>query len=194
MNRKAELLRALLVPHLVLEPTEMELLLPHLREVRYRAGQRLFEQGEVCHEAVLLGRGLVRAYYVHESHEVNLRLLCAPAVATAMSSLITGAPSTEWVEAISDVNGYRADLRALEHAGQQLLVQTLRRLLAEQHYLSLERRLHMLQSKSVAEKFAFFCREMPPDIVEQTPGYHVASYLAVTPETLSRVRRKATSG
>ena len=66
--------------------------------------------------------------------------------------------------------------------------EALRRILAEGHYLSMERRLRMLQGKSAPERYAYFLEHMEPEIVRGMPGYHVASYLGVTPESLSRVR------
>ena len=105
-----------------------------------------------------------------------------------MPSLITGEPSDEWVSAIVPVLGYRGDLCVLEERLPSLTMR-IRRILAEQHYLSLERRLRMLQYKSVSERYAYFRMHMEPEIVRNTPGYHVASYLGLSPETLSRVRR-----
>lgn len=61
---------------------------------------------------MLLSEGLVRAYYLHELREVNLRLLCAPAVVVAMGSFITSLPAGQTVEAVTAVSGYRARLAA----------------------------------------------------------------------------------
>lgn len=173
-----------------LSQQELRALGAHMRPVTFAAGERMYERGARCEDGILLASGLARAYYIHGGREINLRLLCAPAAAVAMSSLITGEPSREWVEAITEVTGFRSNLRHLANEGHELLAERLMRVLAERHYLSLERRLFMLQWKSVAERYAYFCEHMERDIVEQTPGYHIASYLAVTPETLSRVRRK----
>ena len=81
----------------------------------------------------------------------------------------------------------------LQDAGlEPLALERCRRLMAEQHYLSMERRLRMLQHKSAAERWQAFRAAMPERIVHETPGYHVASYLGITPESLSRVRRHST--
>jgi CRP-like cAMP-binding protein len=191
MGGQRALLTSMLAPLLDVPPETLEAVQQHMRPVSFDAGAIMYRQGEVAQDIILLSGGLVRAYHIHEGREVNLRLLCAPAVATAMSSRITGEPSKEWVAAITPVQGFRADPRGLLQQDNGLWAERLGRILAEQHYLALERRLHMLQWKSVAERYAFFCEHMPADIVEQTPGYHIASYLAVTPETLSRARRKA---
>lgn len=179
---------SLLAPHLLLSAEDTQLLAPYRRPVRFSPGEVIFREGAVCREVVVLSAGLVRAYYHHEAREVNLRFLCAPSVVVALSSFIRGTPAEETVEAVSHVEGTCsrfADFQA-DHPGE--LAERMRRVLAEQHYLSMERRLRMLQWKSAAERYEYFVTHMEPDIVQGMPGYHVASYLGVAPESLSRVR------
>ncbi|MGB5809653.1 MAG: Crp/Fnr family transcriptional regulator [Polyangiales bacterium] len=184
----SQLIRELLAPQLVPNDAELDAMLACLRPASFAAGASIYRQGWVAHDIVLMETGLVRAYYVHGGRDVNLRLLSAPSVAATMTSLITGEAAQEWVEAINPVVGYRADLEMLARSSEKL-AESIHRLMAEQHYLALERRLRMLQHKSVAERYAYFCEHMEQAIVQTTPGYHVASYLGVSPETLSRVRR-----
>lgn len=190
MSSARALLERLLAPHLALAPGDFDGLAAALEPVELEAGTVLHRHGRVCRRALMLGDGIVRAYYVHEGREVNLRLLCAPAVATAMASVITGAPADEWLAAVTPVRGYWLELSRLAAGVPALVGERLRRILAEQHYLALERRLRMLQWKSGRERYAFFCAHMEAQIVARTPGIHVASYLGIAPETLSRLRRR----
>lgn len=180
----------LVSPFLALSAADVALMKPYLRPGAWEPGEPLFREGEICRDVVLLGSGLVRAYYIHEAREVNLRFLCAPAVAVAMSSFITGQAANETVQAVTAVTGFRARLSdfCAEHPGE--LAERTVRVLVERHYLSMERRLRMLQWKSAQERYAYFLEHVEPEIVEGMPGYHIASYLGVTPESLSRVRSK----
>ena len=187
-----ELVTTLLAPFLSTSGQELAAIVECLRPVSFEPGEPIYRHGQIARDICLMETGIVRAYYLHEAREVNLRLLSAPAVAASMPSLITGEPSDEWVSAIAPVLGYRGDLSVLE-ARLPSLTMRIRRILAEQHYLSLERRLRMLQHKSVSERYAYFRTHMEPEIVRNTPGYHVASYLGLSPETLSRVRRACRS-
>lgn len=154
----------------------------------YAAGESVFRENEPCREILILTSGLVRAFYVHDDRDVNLRFLCAPSIATAMASLISGEPAGETVACVTDVTGFRSRWLDFEQEEPGIAVERMRRILAEAHYLSMERRLRMLQGKSAPERYAYFLEHMEPEIVRGMPGYHVASYLGVTPESLSRVR------
>ena len=194
MSRKTDTLRNLidyLRPYVDVSLDEAAGFAPYVSQARYQAGSWLFREGQVCRDVVILGSGLVRAFYVHENKEVNLRLLCAPAAAVALASLIRQQPAAESLQAVSDSSGYRVRLADYGDAHPGALTERLRRVLAEQHYISMDRRLRMLQWKSAAERYAYFREHMEPAIVEGMPGYHVASYLGVAPESLSRIRSTA---
>ncbi|MFZ5756519.1 MAG: Crp/Fnr family transcriptional regulator [Pseudomonadota bacterium] len=171
---------------------DRELVLRHAVPARAGKGDHLYHAGKPVERIFLLHTGLARVYYVHEDREVNLRLLCDASVLVPLSALITGTPSAEHIQALADCEGWFLPLGALERDGMDALVlERCRRLMAEQHYLSMERRLRMLQHKSAEERWQAFRNQMPDKIVRDTPGYHVASYLGITPESLSRVRRTA---
>lgn len=163
-------------------------LLRYLRPCRYARGAHLFSFGDTVDELVLLREGLVRSYYLHDDREVNLRLLSAPAAAMPYNSYLTQAPADENLQAMSVVEGYRVRFRAFCREQPGLLAETMQRELAERHFLALQRRLRMLQSRTAAQRYAFFLRHMEPEIINGTPAYQVASYLGITPESLSRVK------
>lgn len=156
--------------------------------------EQVFGAGKVPDRLFVLATGLIRVYYLHEDREVNLRLLTDGSIVVPLSAYITGTPSPESIQCLTDCRGWFLPLDALAGTGvDPLVIERARRIMAEQHYLSMERRLRMLQHKSAEERWRDFCAHMPAKIVRETPGYHVASYLGITPESLSRVRRPGPS-
>lgn len=173
---------------LPVDSTQARTLRRYLRPCHYTRGEYLFRHGDPADELVLLTEGLVRSYYLHNDREVNLRLLSAPAAAMPYNSFLARAPADENLQAITAVQGLRVRFAAFCREQPGLLAEGMRRELAERHFLALQRRLRMLQSRTAAQRYAFFLQHMEPEIIAGTPAYQVASYLGITPEMLSRVK------
>lgn len=76
----------------------------------------------------------------------------------ALASFVRGMPSEETVQALTEVEGVMVRFDDLVEAHPGQTVEHLRRVLAEQHYLSMERRLRTLQWKSAHERWTYFQR------------------------------------
>jgi hypothetical protein len=48
----------------------------------------------------------------------------------------------------------------------------------------------MIQLKRAKQRYDYFCQVMPAEIVQGMPSFHIASYLGITPEALSRIKSK----
>lgn len=174
-----------------LDDTQKNALSKSLIYKRFEKNEYIFTPAEVCNEAYILTRGLVRCFYIYDDKEINLRLLCEPSAVIAYSSYIQQTKTEEYVQAIEPCEGFmisrQLSAKLLEEipALQSLPLQT-----AEQHYLSMERRLITIQYKTAEERLQAFQEKMDPKIVERTPAVHVASYLGMAPESLSRAKRQ----
>lgn len=180
--------RCFLSQWLSIDNAQLAEVLDYVRPCHYSRHALLFREGEKVDDLVLLGTGLVRSFIEREDREVNLRLLCAPAAALPFNSYLSQTPADETLQALTDISGYRLRFRryCAHHPG--LLAESMQRLLAERHFIALQRRLHMLQAGAASVRYSYFLKHMEPEIVSGTPAYHVASYLGITPESLSRVK------
>ena len=158
------------------------------RPARVLRGEHLFRPGEVCRRLFFMARGLVRCYYLFDDKEVNLRLICDGSAVLPLTSLVTQQPAQEHIQCLADCEGWWLSLEDMLRPDTAAAWEPLRRVLAERHYLSMERRLLTIQYKSAAQRWRYFCETMEPRIVAETPALHIASYLGVTPESLSRIK------
>ena len=141
------------------------------------------------HMFYLIG-GLVKCSYLQDGKEVIMRLMCDNSLVLAYSAFITGKPSVEDIQCLSDCEGVVIPIDKVDALRKENPnIDFVYRFTAEKHYLSLERRLMMLHHKKAEERYAYFCEHMEAKIVEETPAHVVASYLGVTPESFSRVKR-----
>ena len=181
------LIRRVAGEHLQLSTSEVRTIAAAMVPMRRAPGELLFARADTPSAFVLFDRGLVRTYGIDaDGRERNLRFLAGPNLAAALSSVIRGTATEEWVAAVTAVEGYRGDFNALQSHPR---FGALMRALAEQHFLALERRVRTLQQPFARARYRVFGEEMDPAIVDGMPNHHIASYLGVTPETLSRAKR-----
>ena len=156
----------------------------------FKKGDVIFRAGDRPEHLLYLTEGVVKSYYLSNGKEVILRLMSKNSAAFGYSSFITGAPSQETIECVQACEGVWISLKELDDKKQEYpWLYVMRMYMAEQHYLSMERRLIMLHHKSLEQRYRYFLDVMDDEVVENTPMHCVASYLGVTPESFSRMKR-----
>ncbi len=169
----------------------------YLSSVDELGSRRQFNKGElICRvgdkptHLFYMTRGLVKCFYLAEGKEILLRLLTDNSAVLAYSGFITDSPSSEYIECLTDCEGIWLPIQSLENMrSDNPGIDIIFRYMAEQHYLSMERRLMMLQHKTSEDRYRYFCKTMESNIVESTPMHCIASYLGITPESFSRMKR-----
>ena len=157
----------------------------------FSKNEYLQEAGKPVKSFFYMTSGLVKCFYIHEDKEVVLRLMTDNSAVLGYSGYITGGASSEYIQCLEPCKGIMVPIEPFEaHRTQNPKIDLMFRYVAEQHYLSLERRLMMLHHKTVKERYLFFCRTMEKKIVSDTPMHCIASYLGVTPESFSRMKRQ----
>ncbi len=188
-----ETIKKYLIDGLRLTSEQSDFLLPRIKHRTYNKDETIFKPGDICNELFYMTGGLVRCFYILEEKDVNLRLMCDGSAVLAYSSFIQQSPSQEYIQCLADCEGYVFSLKDMKSIRDNVpQIERYRRLIAERHYLSMERRLFTLQFKTAEEKYQHFLEYMEEKIVNDTPAHHVAHYLGVTPESLSRIKRQLT--
>ena len=161
------------------------------KPVSFGKNDMVFQAGQACQHMLYITSGVVRAFYIYDDKEVNLRLTASDNVALQYQSFITGEPANEYIQCLSDCEGYLIPIsNAVKQQQSDAKQDYSLRVLAENHYLAIERRLYTLQLKSGLERYRYFLQTMPQEIINKTPSQHVASYLGLTPESFSRIKRQ----
>lgn len=148
----------------------------------------LLKVGEVCNHTHFIVEGLARSSYKKDSKEFVTWLGFEGEFVHSAQSFLLREPSLESIVLISDCK-----LLSLSHPNLELLYEKdpiwnkVGRLLYELHYITLQARLNSHLSMSAAERYdQIYLRH--PDILDRVKLVHLASYLGMTPETLSRLR------
>ncbi len=109
---------------------------------------------------------------------------------SSFTSFLTHTPSKENIEAIDEVELHLITREALEKLSVEVpKIQIWRRVIAENLFILMERRIAMLQSQSAQERYENMIKENG-DIILKVPLQYTASFLGITPQHLSRLRKK----
>jgi len=133
--------------------------------------------------------GLLRSYFELDSRETTTFFATPGTIAGDLHSFLKKIPSIESITALEETEVFcikRSALYSLYEGNWKW--QQVGRLLMEHYYVESEERTIRLQSKSALELYEYFVKQHP-EIIRSAPLAYIASYLGMTPETLSRIRK-----
>lgn len=160
---------------------------------KLRKHQFLLQEGDVCKCIAFVNKGCLRCYSVDgkgEEHVVQFAIedwwISDP------FSVLTGEPSGYNIDALED-----SELLILEKSSEEKLLQEipkferLFRMLLENRFVANQRRITAALSTSAEERYLSFLKTYPA-ISQRVSQSQIASYLGITPQSLSRIRRDLT--
>lgn len=174
------------------EETEIAFLLQNSRELSLKKGEFLLKEGQAAKSIHFVIAGVFRVYQNVDGKEVTSYFSYADRnpFAASFPSFLTQSPSDEYVEAIeaaSVVSINYDQLNKLYTSSKSF--ERLGRILAEKNYLLAIERINSLQYQSAGDRYNIFM-EIYPGLLNRIPHHYIASYLGVTPESLSRIRKE----
>lgn len=107
-----------------------------------------------------------------------------------MGSFLSGKEAIYNIEALEDSELLNLTLQAMDELLTRLpAMERYFRIIMQNNIVALQRRLVAYMSLSAEEKYMKLM-DIAPDIMNRVSQQHLASYLSITPETLSRIRKK----
>ncbi len=148
----------------------------------------LLQEGSRAQDCFFLLEGVVRVFYNKEGNEYNKTFFIPGMFPTPLTALLTEAPSTLSFQALT-----ACQLVRFSYQSFRALFQTHRCLesvfLAIMEHIWIQKEKHDIRmvTNDATTNYLLF-REDYPDLENQIPQYHIASYLGITPIQLSRIR------
>lgn len=150
----------------------------------------LVAEGKICRHLYFLQHGALRGFYNLDGKEVTHWFAFEDDFVTSFHSFITQEPSVENIQLLegSILWGIsKSNLDALMNQYHEL--ERLVRIAYEKYYLRLEERFVNAHFKTATERYQNLLLQTP-SLVSRVSLGHIASYLGISQETLSRIRSK----
>jgi CRP-like cAMP-binding protein len=157
---------------------------------KYKKGELLLRQNEVCGKSFLVLDGIARKYYLNDGKETTTELYFENDLAVSFDSYTLQQPSREFIEAITDVTVSITHYHAFQEAKTRFpKLVNLDLMLAEYYGMWVENRLFQFHTMTATGRYLDILKKSP-HIVQTVPLTIIASYLGISLETLSRIRAK----
>jgi CRP-like cAMP-binding protein len=161
---------------------------------KLRKRQYILQQDDICKNLIFVEKGLLRSYSVDEKGSEHI-LQFAPEgwwIADVFS-FFTGENSAYNIDAIEDSELLLITNPAIEQLYERVpKFERYFRILTQNNMVAMQKRLTSELSSSAEEKYLKLISAYP-NVVARVPQHMIASYLGLTPETLSRIRKKIVS-
>ncbi|WKN46338.1 Crp/Fnr family transcriptional regulator [Tunicatimonas pelagia] len=156
------------------------------------ANSIFFSASEPFSKLLFLEKGLVRSYRVIDGKDITFYFFTAGEFAVDYESFLKESESSLFFEALVDCDYLEFSKSTIEALYDSFpAFERVGRIMAEQAYLSATSRVKELQAESLQDRYLKLLARNP-ELFQQIPQYHIASYLGVKPQSLSRVRAKLT--
>ena len=173
-------------------PGVFEAVRPYLSIKQLNPKEHFLQQGKVCRNIAFVEEGLLRLYYLNDGKEVTNCFCKENTLTSSYSSLITQKESDIAIQAIEPSKLITLSYDALQKLYQQdLFWQQVGRLAAENEYIATECHTRFLRDLSATERYMKVLEE-ESELLQRVALNYLATYLQVSPETLSRIRKKIT--
>ena len=170
---------------------ELDILEGTLVPMKFAKGDVILKEGEICRHIYWVVKGLVRQYYYKNKKELTEYMATENSIFMSIESLFKEEPSHQNIHALEPTIIYALPKKDLEAVAIKCVnIQMLYRKILEESLIISQRHADMLRFESAQDRYQKLMKRYP-QLVLRAPLVYIASYLQMTPETLSRVRTAA---
>ena len=168
--------------------SELDILESILVPRKYLKGQMILSEGEVCKDLLYVAKGMTRQFYFKNGKELTEHMSVEGGIVMCIESLVTEEPTRLQIEALEPTWVFAMPKARLEEVAlHNVNIQILYRKILEESLIVSQVHADLVRFETSQDRYQKMCKIMP-QVILRAPLIYIASYLQMTPETLSRVR------
>jgi len=182
-------LKRFILNYVALDDAELESIAGKFISKTVKKKEYLLREGQVCKDLIFVQEGCLRLYYISEDVETSVWFSFEHSSAIEIASFISGQPSKYFIQAIEDSEILflpKVELNRMYQAHPKM--HELMKNFLEDVVLNLITRFTSLQRDTAETRYKELLSK--PDYMQKIPQKLLASFIGVTPTSLSRIRRK----
>ena len=186
-----ELILSSVAKYIQLTPEEVKFFTSLLRPKKIRKRQYLLQTGDISMFENFVNKGCLRAYTVDEQGQEHIAMFGIEGWwISDMYSFLTNTPATQNIDALED-----SEVLSIEKSDLEKLYDHVPKFnrfflkLLQNAFVAHQRRILAANSQTAEEQYLDFITRYP-SLEQRVPQHQIASYLGMSPETISRIRRQ----
>ena len=170
--------------------SELKVIMPYFEHKRFKKKTTLLDIGKVSNEVFYLIKGCIRLYCERDGEELSTYFFTENMFAGSYDSFLSRKPSKVAIETLEE-----CDVLVLSHKGQEKLYEIFPKMnefirkAIEQRFVLLHDLFISYLLNSPEERYLMLLKDRP-ELLQRFPQHQIASYLGVTPVSLSRIRNR----
>lgn len=163
---------------------------PRLIKKSFKKNEIIIHQGQIENYLSVVTAGIVRCYIEKDDKEVTTNFVFENNYMSSYESFLTKTPSPYTIEALTDVEMWRASKESFLHFFSHTSIGNyLGRISAEGLYLKKAQREISFLTETAEERYLKLLKQ-DPQLLQKVPLKYIASYIGITPQALSRIRKR----
>lgn len=183
------ILKKHLKQHITTSDEELERFCSLFEEKRVKKKEFLLHQGEICSNEIFVVNGLLRLFHINDKgEEQTLQFGVEEWWFTDLDSFFNQKPSLLNIQALEDSTILMLSYENRKVAEQELrFLPNLTQIMLQKSYTALQNRLIDNLSKTADQRYLDYIAKYP-HIIKRLSNIEIASYLGVSPASLSRIK------
>jgi CRP-like cAMP-binding protein len=159
----------------------------------YKKGAFLLEAGQYCNRQFFITSGCVRTYYIDQKAEEHIiQFAIENWWAADLHSYINRTPADYHIQALEPTEAIILKVEEVEKLYKEIpSFERLFRIIIQKAYVAAQQRIVATISQTAEERFTAFLQKYP-GLTQRVPQYMIASYIGVTPEFFSKMKKNYT--